>query len=54
MFDHIGLLSIGLVFGIILMFFFNSIIGLAIGTILGVSLMGANFIEQRRHQKYAR
>lgn len=48
MFDRIGLMSIGLVFGIILMLLFNNLFGLVFGVVLGVSLIAANQIERNK------
>lgn len=48
MFGRIGLMSIGLVFGIILMLLFNNLLGLAFGVVLGVSLIAANQIERNK------
>ncbi|MBR3216073.1 MAG: hypothetical protein IKF69_06480 [Exiguobacterium sp.] len=48
MFDRIGLMSIGLVFGIILMLLFNNLFGLVFGVVIGVSLIAANQIERNK------
>ncbi|WP_156111539.1 hypothetical protein [Exiguobacterium sp. ZOR0005] len=39
MFDRIGNLSVGLVFGIVLMFLFDSSLGLVFGVVLGLGFV---------------
>ncbi|WP_214784701.1 hypothetical protein [Exiguobacterium sp. s183] len=48
MFDRIGLMSIGLVFGIILMLLFNNLFGLVFGIVLGACLIIANQIGRNK------
>lgn len=52
MFDRMGDVSIGLVFGIVLMLLFNSLWGLAGGVMLGIFFLVAPRSKNRRTRKY--
>lgn len=52
MFDHIGDFCIGLVFGIVLMFMFDSMLGLVAGFFIGVFFLVNQLRAKRRIKKY--
>lgn len=52
MFDRMGDVSIGLVFGIVLMFLFDSLWGLGVGVMLGIFFLIAPRSTNRRTRKY--
>lgn len=52
MFDRMGDVSIGLVFGIVLMLLFNSLWGLGVGVMLGIFFLVAPRSTNRRTRNY--
>ncbi|WP_201740016.1 hypothetical protein [Exiguobacterium sp. SH0S1] len=52
MFDRMGDVSIGLVFGIVLMLLFNNLWGLGVGVMLGLVFLVAPRSTNRRTKKY--